>query len=169
MIIKDKSRFYREVQHFRQIWLWIIILSISIFIIYITIQQLIFGISFGNNPAQIIFCSYYWSYSVLFFRVFLHDEFDNRGPKRQFMHPFLSLHLSYRKIPLNKLLKYETRVYSPLKEYGGWGIRYDPKGKAYNVKGNQGVQLELSSGECILIGSQRPTEFVKAIDAALSR
>jgi hypothetical protein len=61
----------------------------------------------------------------------------------------------------------EVRTYRPLREYGGWGVRYGRAGKAYNVSGNRGVQLKLSSGKGLLIGSQRPEELAQAIQAGL--
>ena len=59
----------------------------------------------------------------------------------------------------------------PILEYGGWGIRYSPFGKgwAYNVRGNQGVQLELANGQRILVGSQRADELARAIGQAKGR
>ena len=65
-------------------------------------------------------------------------------------------------------MRWEARTYRPLLEYGGWGIRYAPFGKgwAYNVHGSQGVQLELTNGKRILIGSQRAEELARAIGEA---
>ena len=40
-------------------------------------------------------------------------------------------------------------------DYGGWGIKEGPKGKALIVKGNKGLQLFLKSGEKLLIGTQK--------------
>jgi hypothetical protein len=58
----------------------------------------------------------------------------------------------------------EARTYRPIREYGGWGVRCGRKGaRAYSVRGNRGVQIELSSGESILIGSQRADELVSVI------
>jgi hypothetical protein len=37
------------------------------------------------------------------------------------------------------------------------------------VSGNRGLQLELISGERLLIGSQRPEEFLRAIQVGSSR
>jgi hypothetical protein len=65
------------------------------------------------------------------------------------------------------LKSHEAITYSPLRDYGGWGIRRGAKGKAYNVSGNHGVRLELSDGKRILIGSQRPEELSEAVAAAL--
>lgn len=54
-----------------------------------------------------------------------------------------------------------VRQYSPISEYGGWGIKGmgSKYGKAYNVKGNQGLQLELKNGQKLLIGTQRMQEL----------
>ncbi|NVL91956.1 MAG: hypothetical protein HWN71_02845 [Desulfobacterales bacterium] len=54
-------------------------------------------------------------------------------------------------------------TYNPLKDYGGWGIRYGRGGRAYNVSGNRGVYLELSNGKSLLIGSLQPEELARAI------
>ncbi len=61
----------------------------------------------------------------------------------------------------------EARTYRPILEYGGWGIRYGSSGKAYNVAGNRGVQLEFQDGSRLLIGSQRADELAEAIRARL--
>jgi hypothetical protein len=47
--------------------------------------------------------------------------------------------------------KISVREYSPLFEYGGWGIRRGKSGRAYNVKGNIGLQLVLKNGKKILL------------------
>lgn len=70
-------------------------------------------------------------------------------------------------IPLADIARFEPRVYRPILEYGGWGIRYGfSHGWAYNVRGNWGVQLELVNGQRILIGSQRSDELAQAIRTA---
>ncbi len=57
-------------------------------------------------------------------------------------------------------------TYDPLREYGGWGIRYGRNGKAYTVSGNAGVQLEFENGPKLLIGSQHAPELAGAIERA---
>ncbi|MFC1963201.1 DUF6141 family protein [Chloroflexota bacterium] len=82
---------------------------------------------------------------------------------------YFPFHLSFRKIPLESLRKYEAITYRPIRDYGGWGLKYGRKGRAYTARGNRGVQLELSDGRPVLIGSQKPEELVMAIDKALSQ
>jgi hypothetical protein len=63
-----------------------------------------------------------------------------------------------------------VRTYSPLKEYGGWGIKYgfNGQGLVYNVIGNVGLQLNFKEGEPVLIGTQKGEE-IKAVLAELGR
>lgn len=50
--------------------------------------------------------------------------------------------------------------------FGGWGIRINFKGeRAYNMGGNQGVELGLTSGSVVVIGSQKSNELEKALFA----
>lgn len=69
-----------------------------------------------------------------------------------------------RFISFEEIATAEARTYRPIREYGGWGIRYAGlKNRAYNVMGNEGVQLVLKDGERILLGSQRAQELEQAI------
>lgn len=43
---------------------------------------------------------------------------------------------------LEEIERCEARTHRPILEHGGWGIRVGRGGKAYNVHGNRGVQLE---------------------------
>lgn len=63
-----------------------------------------------------------------------------------------------------------VRQYRPILDYGGWGIRWAPgKGWAYTVRGNLGVQLELSDGKRLLVGSQSPEGLVLMISKTMKR
>jgi hypothetical protein len=161
---------FHEVQQFRQIWLWLIILLPVGILWYGAIQQFVFKQPFGSKPApdSVLFISWLIvgiALPALFYSSKLITEVRDDGVYLRFF-PF---HLSFRKIPFDRLSKYEARTYNPLLEYGGWGIRYGWKGKAYNVSGDRGVQLELSNREQILIGSQKPEELAYAIDLALKK
>jgi hypothetical protein len=80
------------------------------------------------------------------------------------MWPF---HQSFRRISWAEIKHYESAEYRPLREFGGWGIRWVPGKIAYNVSGNQGIWIERTSGRGVLVGSQRTEEFVRAIDEAV--
>jgi len=68
-----------------------------------------------------------------------------------------------RTIPWDQIRSVETRTYRPLRDFGGWGVRWDARGIVYHARGNRGARLVLASGERILIGSQRADELARAI------
>ena len=75
-------------------------------------------------------------------------------------------HISFKRFTFDQIKAYYPRKYSPLAEYGGWGIRFGRSGKAYNVRGNLGLQLEFTNGKKLLIGSKDPDLLSQAIDEA---
>jgi hypothetical protein len=76
--------------------------------------------------------------------------------------------LTRRTIHVADITHVEARTYSPLREYGGWGIRGLGSNRAYNVSGNEGVELTLFDGRKVLLGSRRAEELAQAIAAARS-
>ncbi|MFH1650979.1 MAG: DUF6141 family protein [Chloroflexota bacterium] len=161
--------FYREVQHFRQPWLWGLILGIALVGIWSFVQQIMLGRPFGNNPAgdlELIIITVLVSLVMpyVFYRMNLTTEVRADG----IYYRFFPLHLSFQRIALEDIIASEAVTYRPLREYGGWGIRYGRGGKAYNVSGNRGVRLELSRGSHLLFGSRRPEEFAEAVRKAIA-
>ncbi len=68
-----------------------------------------------------------------------------------------------RIIPFDQIQSVETRTYRPVRDFGGWGVRWAARGIVYHARGKRGVRLVLASGERVLIGSQRPEELAQAI------
>lgn len=69
----------------------------------------------------------------------------------------------WRHRPWHELKQVYPRTYSPLGDYGGWGIRGWPGNWAYNVWGPAGLQLVFRNGDKLLLGTQRPTELRAAL------
>ena len=74
-----------------------------------------------------------------------------------------TLYVVRRSLPFADLESAEAVAYRPLRDYGGWGLRISPKGKAYNMRGSRGVQLKLKDGGNVLVGSQRSEELARII------
>jgi len=71
--------------------------------------------------------------------------------------------MSWREIPLNDIQELYIRQYRPIVEYGGWGIRWGFGGRAYNVKGKEGLQIVLKNGSSVLIGTQDAASLAKTL------
>jgi hypothetical protein len=66
-------------------------------------------------------------------------------------------------IPFSNIEKAEAATYSPLMEFGGWGIRMRGKKRAWTVRGNRAVRMELTDGKIFYLGSDRPERFAEWI------
>jgi len=165
---------FHEVQKFRQRLLWILLLLINALALilfgYGIFKQFVLGQAWGSRPLPDLALAIVGSFFILllavityiFFTMKLVTEVRSDGLSVRF------LPLTHQIIPYEHIKKCETRKYHPIREYGGWGIRYGRKGKAYTVSGNLGVQLELIQGKSLFIGSQRPEELAQAIQTNMN-
>jgi hypothetical protein len=87
--------------------------------------------------------------------IFYFFELRTFVTKEGLHYQFFPFHLKEHLIKLDEIEKIEALQYKPLGDYGGWGIRYGFKGKAYNVSGNKGVKVHLTNKKNILFGSQK--------------
>ncbi len=77
---------------------------------------------------------------------------------------FAPFHFNATTISWKEVDQIIIRKYSPIKEYGGWGLRGMGKNRAFNVSRDIGVQLFLSDGRKILFGTQKWQEIAKVFD-----
>lgn len=163
------SGFYEE-QQFRQPWVWMLLLVITVWLAGMFIHgiytQLYLGQPWGDRPmsnnALVISATVSFlitaGLALLFYKLKLITKVDADGIHVRFVP------LTSRTIPFENITSCKVRTYRPIREYGGWGIRFSRKGRAYNVSGNRGVQLEFSKGMPLLIGSQKPEELADVIN-----
>lgn len=77
---------------------------------------------------------------------------------------FFPFHLHYKHYSWDDILKAEVRTYNPIGEFGGWGLRGAGKDRAFNISGNQGLQLEFKDHKKLLIGTRQAEAITKALE-----
>lgn len=170
---EEKDLIFREVQTFSS-WLRIVL------VVLMAVSVVIFAIALWETITEpespdilvpvlltIVAMAIPIAVTILFFILKLETEVRSDGLYVR----FYPLHIRYKKFTPQDLAEHYSRTYKPIREYGGWGIRcsFTGKGKAYNVSSNKGVQLVLTNGKKLLIGSQKPDEIVAAIDKMLKQ
>lgn len=155
---------FTETQRPRQSLLFLVIVLPAVLGWGFFIQQIVRGKPVGDNPMSdggvialtgvlgVAFPAFF-----LWFRMetaVYPDRVEVRMP------PFVN-----RVVRPYEITGVEARVYRPIREFGGWGIRGWGGNRAYNMSGDQGVQLVLTNGQRLLIGTQRPQELEAAIRA----
>ncbi|MBC7246268.1 MAG: hypothetical protein H5T73_00610 [Actinobacteria bacterium] len=166
---REKNTVFREVQRFHQWWIYLVVLAVTLFAWYAPLRQLFADRPPGEKEAPDWFMYLVWllmgmGFPALFLSARLVVEVRDDGIHYRY-HPF---HLRFHRIGVEEIEEAEARTYRPVLEYGGWGIRYGRKGKAYNVSGNRGVQLRLRDGRRVLFGSQRAEEFASALQEVMA-
>jgi hypothetical protein len=159
---------FKEIQKFKQPWVFVLLIATGLITIGIfgfgIYRQIFQGLKFGNHPMSdmgliIVFCLVLLlniALFLLFGLAKLTTVIDKVGIEYRFFPFHASSHLIY----WNMIEKYTVIKYDPLKDYGGWGIKYNRHGKAYTLSGDKGLLLYLKSGKKILIGTQKDSELM---------
>lgn len=154
---------FREVQRFRDVW-WVMALVFGVAALqwYIFLGQIVGGAPIGNRPASNGVVLLVWLLAgvglpVLFLLLRLEVEVSPNAVTIRFAPLFI------RVIDQREIAGVEPVTYRPLGEFGGWGVRGWGGRVAYNVRGDQGVELTLTDGRRVLIGSRRAAELAAAI------
>lgn len=166
--MEEQIALFHEEQRFTQWWVWLIILVGVSPAWYIWWRHLLVRRTSGADAVADWVVWLVWLgvgvvLPVLFASMRLVTQVRYDGVYIRFV-PF---HWRWVKIPAERIQEAHARTYNALLEYGGWGIRYGARGKAYNVSGNRGVELQFADGRTLLIGSQRAEELEKAIQTIL--
>jgi hypothetical protein len=75
------------------------------------------------------------------------------------------IHRTFRKLQWEEIDVAWIRKYNALKEYGGWGVKGTRKNRAFNISGNQGLQLVLHTGRKILLETKHAHAMQAALDS----
>lgn len=150
---------FNEIQRFRNTWFWFAV-AVGAFILIA--NMLVFKETLSNTSPAIYFLMLVsvLGASLIFWFMKLNTHIDSTGISVKFFVIFQSKN----EWKWGEIQRAYVREYKPLLEYGGWGIRYSWRnGRAYNVQGKTGLQLELKNGKKILIGTQQKEELNRVL------
>ncbi len=157
---------FTEKQRVSQWWIWLLVGMIDLVFIYAFIQQIIYGIDFGNHPINdsgliiVLILIIILNFMLFSFGI------KTRITSKTIYFKFFPFHLSYRCYHREKIKKAEVIKYNPIRDLGGWGIKtsLDRNKKAFNISGKYGLSLELQNGKTIIIGTKKPEEISKILN-----
>ena len=159
---------FREDQRFTQWWIWLLILPLAAFAWWGFVQQIILGQPFGSNPGPdwVIWLTLLLvgiGLPALFVSIRLIVTVGGDGVTIRYR-PFTT-----RRIGFEEIGSFEARAYKPIKEYAGWGIKgWSVERMSYSVSGGEGVELTLTDGKRVMIGSRKAQQLADAIGTGLS-
>lgn len=143
---------FSEKQRFNQWWLWVILIGINLLFLYVAIFQ----------PNIILTLSFV--FTLILTLLFLICRLETRISEKKIYVRFYPLQLKYKEYKWSEISKCSIRQYSPIGEYGGWGLRGFGKNKAINISGNLGLQLDFINNKKLLIGTNKTKELTEALE-----
>ena len=154
---------FHEIQPIRQWWITVLLLVPCGLTLPGLFQQLVLGRPWGTRPLPNMTFALIEA-GLVGFVVWIHLvrlETDVRNEELVIRYRWL---WRTRRIPLGQIAQARSMTYSPLADYGGFGVRWGWDGSMiFNARGNRGVEIGLKSGKRIVIGSQRSTDLERAI------
>lgn len=154
---------FKENQKFSQWWIWIILAGSIGLVGYGLIQQVIFGEPFGDHPGRNTELEIVFGVTLLIAVLFISLRLDTLITRDGVYVKFSPFYLKFRHYSWDQIHSLYVRQYSPVGEYGGWGLRGFGSNRALNVSGNTGLQLELKNGDRLLIGTRKAEELAEVI------
>ena len=157
---------FTERQKFKQWWLWAILLGINGLFLFGVFKQVIGRQQFGDNPMSNAGLLVVTGLTIILTLLFVNFRLETTIKKDGIYVRFFPFHLKSKHYSWDKLTKSFVRRYSPLAEYGGWGLRHGffGEGTAFNVSGDKGLQLEFTDNKKLLIGTNKPDELTETLN-----
>ena len=161
----NEELLFTEKQQFRQWWLWILMLGITAFSLFSSYQTFL-AISKEKVEIERMIGMFIAIVTPLLpILIFLVLKLETKITREGIYVRFFPLQLKFKFYNWEGLTKCYIRQYSALAEYGGWGLRLGlmGSGRAYNVSGNKGLQLETTNGKKLLIGTNKPDQLMEVL------
>ena len=160
---------FKEYQRFNQGWFVLLLIIVFLALVYSLFKE--FEQIDQKDITEVLPLAATVAVTVLAYSLIFALKLKTRIDEKGITYQFSPIHLKPKVIPWQNISKCYVREYSPILEYGGWGLRglfrskllrMGEKGKAYNVRGTIGIQLVLVDESKILIGTQK-TEQAKEV------
>ncbi len=160
---------FEEKQRYTQWWLWLIIASTAIGVIclfvYALFTQLALGQPWGDKPMSddslVTLSLFIISAMVIMLLIFFNSVLEVVVDKNSVSYKYFPLIRNWRRIERETIQSFEVKTYY----MRGYGVHRDLRGnKTINVKGHTGIEITTHDGKRLLLGTQKPGDFLNALN-----
>jgi len=137
------------------------VLSTVFFGVFCVIQ-IGFGKPVGNHPAPDALLIVFFAVSVGTIFLAWYQKLIVTITEEEIQISFGIL-TSNKVIKISDIKNISTRKYNAMKEFWGWGVRFKDNTTCFTVSGSDAVEIELKSGEKLLVGTQKIGEAEEAV------
>lgn len=139
---------YQETQYFRRNGFIMIIYLVDLLFVGIVLKMFMDGAPKSDWVPMIIILGLLALVTLLIAQLTLITDIDKTEISIRFS-PFTK----HWKYSWAEVKSYAVKKYDPIKEYGGWGLRWAGKRRAFNAYGSEGLELIFKDERKLLIGT----------------
>jgi len=155
-----------EEKHSMPKWSWIIIILLIFVFWGIVIVQLGLGIQVGNNAmsdGEAIVAALIFGFLIPAMLLLIRGEVKVTNES-----VIVSLTPLYRKsFEIKSIKKIEQLEIKPLREFGGWGIRWNGAKWGFIMEGNGGVEIITNQNKIFVVSSKNAPELFRILEEKL--
>ncbi len=165
---------FHEVQRFRQPWVWVILVPIALgligFFTHVLLKQLVFGVPVGEKPLSdalllaigVVTFVVTLGLIIGLYKARMVVDVTDMGVAVQFFPLFHRQTLGFEEIERCDLCSLPS-----IRARGGGGVQLFGAQRMITVRGDQGIELVLRDEGTLVLGSQRASELLSAIQRGL--
>jgi hypothetical protein len=157
-----KEILFTETQKFRQWWLWVILLFVFGIIAFAGLKIISSEELKDKSPLILVGSCLLFILGPIVL-IFVNMKLETQVREEGIYVRFYPFHATFRQFKWKNISKSFVRQYDPIGEFGGWGLRIGPAGKAFNVSGDKALHLEFIDNKVLLIGTKKPDELKEAL------
>lgn len=155
------NRVFNEAQSYRGTWVMYLILLVELPTI---VLLLVFFLKEDDKSemgiALIVVIGSLFIILLFLFTLKLETRIDDLGISFRYF-PFIR---KWRKIEKDQILSVKVINYSPVMDYGGWGLKGNKTTKAYSILGDEGILIDTGEKKRIMIGTSKTKELKEFLE-----
>ena len=132
-------------------------------------QQAVLGEPFGDEPISTVGLAILAGGALLFpfllTALFMCLDVEVRA--NNLFVAFGPVHLVRRRIRYSDIKAMRGVTYRPIREFGGWGVRWRGRKTAWTIRGNEAVKVTLQNGKEVYVGSRFARRLAGRIEVAM--
>lgn len=153
---------FKEVQTYRGTWLMFLILILELPMIILVAAVILSSESNSQEAIWIIPALLLLMGTIFMFIMSLRLEL--RIEPDEIKYRFIPFFSKWKSITREEIKEVQVISYSPISDYGGWGLKGNKTTKAYSILGDHGLLINHGQKKKIMIGTQKGKELKEFID-----
>lgn len=150
------NQVYKETQSYRGTWIIYLIILVQLPTIILLLTFYLQAEDKAEMGVTLAVVAGTMALIFLFiFNLSLEIRIDQNGISFRYF-PFIR---SWRKYPKESIKTITIINYSPITDFGGWGLKGNKTTKAYSILGDQGLLFDVGEEKKIMIGTMKAKEL----------